>query len=210
MSQQREVFTWMLPFRAETVEVDPEFEVLRRLHREEIPTRLSQVLGADTTWGIFADAETQGDDAWDAHHKLFDSWNTTGTFVGMAESELPADWVPTTATWYLGAGSAALTRLAMNSAVDETESGWVIAGNSVDRSSDWVVTGAEGDLTWAVISAGPDQVATVGRKVPHYGKYSYLVFDGGTAIAKGIWPAGESPMRVSLPLETGRREGEGK
>lgn len=208
MSQEREVFTWTLPFRAETVEVDPEFEVLRRLHREEIPTSLSQVLGADTTWVVFADAATHGLDLWEAHHELFDSWNTTGTFVGVEESELPPDWAPTTATWYLGIGPAARTRLAMNSAVGATESGWLIDGGSVDGSSDWVVTGAEGDLTWAVISAAPDQVATVGRKVPHYGKYSYLVFDSGTATAKGIWPAGESPMRVSLPLETGRLEGE--
>lgn len=36
-------------------------------------------------------------------------------------------------------------------------------------------------------------LATI-RKIPHYGKYSYLVFDSGENRLKGIWPATESPL----------------
>jgi len=33
------------------------------------------------------------------------------------------------------------------------------------------------------------------RKLPHYGKYSYLLFEGDTNVQKGVWAAaGESPM----------------
>jgi hypothetical protein len=32
------------------------------------------------------------------------------------------------------------------------------------------------------------------RKIPHYGKYSFLVFDSGDNKLKGIWPAAESPL----------------
>jgi aminopeptidase N len=54
--------------------------------------------------------------------------------------------------------------------------------------------------------AGPDRAAAVFapfsaeaahaavRKIPHYGKYSYLVFDSGENRLKGIWPADESPL----------------
>ena len=45
----------------------------------------------------------------------------------------------------------------------------------------------------------------LGRKLPHYTKYSYLVFegDGPANIAKGQWPVNESPMKVLIPLEDG-------
>jgi hypothetical protein len=32
------------------------------------------------------------------------------------------------------------------------------------------------------------------RKIPHYGKYSYLVFDSGENRGKGTWPVTESPL----------------
>jgi hypothetical protein len=38
----------------------------------------------------------------------------------------------------------------------------------------------------------------LGQLVPHYGKYSYLAFQGSRNVGKGQWPAGESPLRVNL------------
>jgi len=34
------------------------------------------------------------------------------------------------------------------------------------------------------------------RKIPHYGKYSYLIFDNGTNRIKGVWEPPISPLRV--------------
>jgi hypothetical protein len=34
------------------------------------------------------------------------------------------------------------------------------------------------------------------RKLPHYGKYSYLVFEGTTNVAKGVWDVARSPLKV--------------
>jgi hypothetical protein len=34
----------------------------------------------------------------------------------------------------------------------------------------------------------------VARKVPHYGKYSYLVFSGEKNVTKGVWPVETSPL----------------
>jgi len=39
----------------------------------------------------------------------------------------------------------------------------------------------------------------LGQLVPHYGKYSYLVFSGAKNVAKGQWPVTESPLRIVLP-----------
>ncbi len=40
----------------------------------------------------------------------------------------------------------------------------------------------------------------LGRKLPHYGKYSYLGFEGAepTNKVKGQWAASDSPLRVDL------------
>ena len=40
------------------------------------------------------------------------------------------------------------------------------------------------------------------RKIPHYGKFSYLVFVAGVNQEKGTWPAGKSPLiRILTPRE---------
>ncbi len=39
-----------------------------------------------------------------------------------------------------------------------------------------------------------EEALTAARKIPHYGKFSYLVFVGGVNQAKGTWPAGRSPL----------------
>ncbi|MDY6953388.1 MAG: M1 family aminopeptidase [Thermodesulfobacteriota bacterium] len=39
------------------------------------------------------------------------------------------------------------------------------------------------------------------RKIPHYGKYSYLAFREGVNQDKGTWPAAASPLVVTFPSE---------
>jgi hypothetical protein len=41
----------------------------------------------------------------------------------------------------------------------------------------------------------------VARKIPHYGKYSYLVFRGDRNREKGVWPVVSSPLIVQWPEE---------
>lgn len=36
------------------------------------------------------------------------------------------------------------------------------------------------------------------RPLPHYGRQSWLVFEGARAVDRGVWPAGDSPLRVSF------------
>ena len=53
------------------------------------------------------------------------------------------------------------------------------------------------DFTQAVMvvqDMGKGDMIGVTRKLPHYGKYSYLLFHGERNVAKGIWEAEESPL----------------
>ncbi|MDQ2105762.1 M1 family peptidase, partial [Azospirillum sp. C340-1] len=36
------------------------------------------------------------------------------------------------------------------------------------------------------------------RPLPHYGRQSWLVFEGTRAADRGVWPAGDSPLRASF------------
>ena len=54
-------------------------------------------------------------------------------------------------------------------------------------------------LSWAALD-DPAAAEGLGRKLPHYGKYGFLAFEGAEPanIAKGRWPATDSPLARSL------------
>jgi hypothetical protein len=40
----------------------------------------------------------------------------------------------------------------------------------------------------------PQDRLRVATKVPHYGKYSYLIFEETANVEKGTWPVTQSPL----------------
>ena len=46
-----------------------------------------------------------------------------------------------------------------------------------------------------------EMAAALARKVPHYGKYTHLLFEGAEAtnVLKGQWPVTASPLAADLP-----------
>ncbi len=59
---------------------------------------------------------------------------------------------------------------------------------------------ASGNISALIASDNPQALPGLARKLPHYGKYSYLVFAGKRPDnqLKGQWPVTESPLRVPL------------
>ena len=45
------------------------------------------------------------------------------------------------------------------------------------------------------LSLGTDNIIDTGYKIKHYGKYSYLVFDGGKNIDKGVFKVVYNPLK---------------
>ena len=182
-------------FEPEIASVDPDFQVLRRLHREEIPTRLSQVLGADSVAIVIADGLDES--VASACEELAVEW-AKGQRAGVfreGEVKLPTgEGTGDVGFWFLGRGSAA------DRAVTESHLPGDVAGSGgsgpTGGASSVVLTGSLGGFPWGLIDArSADDVAALGSKVPHYGKYSYLVFEEGSVQDKGVWPAGDSPLR---------------
>jgi len=67
------------------------------------------------------------------------------------------------------------------------------------RGSARVWTGLHQDRPFlAVAAADGASLAALLRPLPHYGRKSFLVFEGRKAVEHGTWPASEGPLRIRL------------
>ena len=154
-----------------------------------------------------AQASPEEREAW---RKLLESWQSDAHRVELvtdAEVDLlPAD----RAVWLLGRANRLAPRYFGGGAVaglEVDDEGVVIEGARVPFAGHATVAVARHPASagraigW--ITADPAQLAALpglGRKLPHYGKYSYLGFEGSepTNVLKGQWAASDSPLRVDL------------
>ena len=177
---------------ATRLDVDPEFDLFRRLHREEIPPTNSAIFGAEN--GLLI-VPAEGEDALAVGWREFaTTWKgdlANGIeILGADEIDaLPAD----RAIWILGSGNrwrkSLEAKLAARGVTEVPTNG--------DCFTYAVRHPADPDLTVGWIGGGTAAALPgLARKLPHYGKYSFLRFTGDepTNIDKGQWSATASPM----------------
>ncbi|MCF6226529.1 MAG: hypothetical protein L3J22_09560, partial [Xanthomonadales bacterium] len=212
MDQKQQKYSLQVDGTPLRVDVDPQFNLMRRLHFQEIPPALSKMFGASKTLMILpskANAETIA-----RYQQLAKIWkaNKGEEFSVKLDSEvssLPKD----RSVWVLGWNNS--WRKAIDSALEpyDAEIGVDAArfgsesANAADNSL-VVVTRHPDDTNLAVawLSAhASEAVAGLARKLPHYGKYSYLGFTGTepTNSLKGQWPAIGSPLSADLVDQPG-------
>ncbi len=164
------------------LEIDPEWNVFRRLLPGETPPILRDVtLASDTVTIISAGDAAMADAARTLAGRLLDTRMTERT----------ADKVrPETAPVLIVGGtkeiSATLGRLGLGSVPAR------LAGRGTARV--WTVSSP--GRRPALVIAADDLAALTAllRPLPHYGSRSYLVFDGRRAIDRGVWQAVRSPL----------------
>lgn len=189
------------------VDVDPAFDLFRRLDPSETPPALTRAFGAEKALVLLPSAAPEAARA--AYRALAQEWARAepGRIEIRDDREVAAP-PPDRAIWVFG--------------IENTRAAWIAEG--VRRyGAEWDQRrlrvgphegGIEGiagaivgphptspDLVVAWVFADrPAQVAGLGRKLPHYHKYSYLVFEGDepTNVAKGRWPVLGSPLSASL------------
>ncbi len=208
MTERQGTLEVTLPARPLRVAVDPQFDLFRRLHRSEIPPTVGQLFGADRVTFVVPEENTA---AWQA---LAATWRrgaeTRSKIVrASALTSLPRD----TAVWVLGAGNAWRKAVvpqagALGAAV--TPEAVRLGETKVPRAGHcFVITAShphDPDLAVGWIGADRlDALPGLGRKLPHYGKYSYLAFSGDepSNVAKGTWSASASPL-VRVLYEGGK------
>jgi len=183
------------------VDVDPAFDLFRRLDRAEIPSTLGEVFGAPKTLLLVPAA---GDDplaeAWAAFAK---GWAKRGD-VEIAVSD-PSKPLPTDrSVWVLGSGNSArrafaetLARADAGLREDVIDFGRTELPRAAHSFAFTARHPANAELAIGWIGAShAAALPGLARKLPHYGKYSYLGFQGDepTNVAKGRWDAAGSPL----------------
>ena len=207
LTDKQQTLSLTLPARPVQLDIDPQFDVFRRLHRNEIPPAVSQAMGAEQVLVVLADntpAELQ-----QAYRALALQWQQEkpGHVEVVVDSELqtlPAD----RAVWLFGwhnrfrpqlnaalqaydfAASGDKVRIAGTTLTPQTHSLAVLGRQpqSPDQALGWLAADSAAALPG------------LGRKLPHYGRYSYLGFTGTAPdnVLKGQWPVVNSPLTVPV------------
>jgi hypothetical protein len=201
-----------LPARPLRLDVDPEFDVFRRLHRDEGPPALTQMFGAETALLLLPTAASAA--VRQGCAQLARLWQGTLPVALEIRSDSEVGQVPADrAVWLCGWTNRfrPLLNVALaDYAVTITDVHVRFAHTVLARDQHTVVLvarhPAHPHLSLAWIAA--ENVAAmlgVARKLPHYGRYSYLGFAGDEPvnIMQGEWPIVHSPLSVSLPQADG-------
>jgi aminopeptidase N len=205
----RKIQDYQLTFneRPLLVDVDPQFDLFRFLHRDEVPPALSQAFGSEKVAIVLP--VTDKPDLKEAYRTLAGNWakDTSGQIIVSADTSLaaiPAD----RSVWIFGRENIwhnqflkELVKYDADLKMDSLRIG-KIKTSFQDHSIVLTVrnpNNADKVLVW-VSAPGSAAIPGLGRKLPHYGKYSYLGFEGDepTNVLQGQWPAGSTPMRARV------------
>ncbi len=179
---------------ASSLAVDPDFHLFRHLYPAEVEPIVSSILGKDSreyftpdslndVVGLFTEfaANMEGDSV-----KVGTMSEFADAEPGCAQIVLNPDALPE----YL------------QGKVDLTNEVATIQGTDYPRDGHTLVLSGQ---NWAgherclvVITTDFASLPRLGQLVPHYGKYSYLVFQGTRNIGKGQWKVDSSPLKVVL------------
>ncbi len=201
MDEGETAFSATTASRPLRVDVDPRFDVFRRLSSQELPPAIGQLFGATTLTLVLP--EQAPAPLVDAYQALAEAWKRRFAQIRVIGDggPLPAEG----AVWVLGRANrhaAAVTepvraryRKTLADSADTLQPAASNAGQSL------ILTVEEGGRTigW-VGEASAQAIAALARKLPHYGKYSYLVFAGDEAHIRerGQWPVLASPLSAQI------------
>lgn len=182
------------------VAVDPWLDVFRELLPGETPVALSNLFGSERGLMIlpaaapeaFKDGYRRLAEAWKTGHPGWEiQWDDTLTV-------LPED----RAVWLMGwenRWSDRVAQLVQGVVLEPAQRRLRLGGeDTLDGTQVSPVLSAWQDrqpLGWLAAS-DPAALPGLARKLPHYGKYSYLIFTGSAPEnqAKGQWPSGDSEL----------------
>ena len=189
--------------------IDPQFDLMRRLDHNEIPPAFTKAYGADKSVFVLP---SQSDENYNLYKEFTEGW-TSGKeekFEVVDEKELTS--LPTDKTiWILGESNKLLSSISdplknYNSAVrsDSIKLGGKVLGTAGNSFLISVNNPVNIDHIIMFLGIGNEKaVPGLLRKLPHYGKYSYLAFEGEepTNIEKGQWNVNNSPLIKTLNNE---------
>lgn len=204
MHKKEQKYTFDLTQKPLRVEVDPQFNMMRRLDRKEVPSSLSQVFG-ETKSTIIVPANSKSKSA---YQKMAETWKATQESQGKSVAivydidikNIPVDqsvWVLGYENKFYGKELKTIYKDSFNASNTETISSLESSGalvyalpNAKNIAQSVGFVGANSDAAITALTS----------KLLHYGKYGYLGFEGDGAknVMKGSLPALDSPLSIKV------------
>ncbi len=194
LTSPRQSYSISVPEAVATIEVDPDYHLFRRLHPEEVEPIVSAIMGQDdkrficdadnaiavkpfAAFGQNLSEDSVGVDGYD----LFKLPDRAYVPIMLNPAELP-EYLSTRVTI---TGDVVTVQGAEYPRTGHT---FVLTGEKHDGFDKFMV----------IITDDFESLPRIGQLVPHYGKYSYLVFKGARNVGKGQWKVESSPLKVTL------------
>ncbi len=183
---KREEFVLALPGTPESAALDPDFRLVRRLAPGEAPPILRQaILDPKTVTVLLGEDAGFREAASRLAEKVLD-------FVPrMGEASALQDPAP---VLLIGRAADVDAFLARHGLPGRPETLGTRGTAQV-----WAAYRQSGALLLVVSAQDRDALLALQRPLPHYGRQSYLIFEGATASERGIWPA--SPLEWKFRTE---------
>lgn len=183
------------------VDIDPEFDIFRRLDRAEIPAALGRGFGDAQAIFVLPSAAPKA--TLQAYRQLALEWTDAQHIV--LDKDIKGGLPAGRSAWILGWENryfdAVATAVDQYSATLSRQSGMQIGAQAYTRAGNAVALSTthrqDAAMTVHFLAAHTAvAIAAMARKLPHYAKYSYVVFSASDMVnaAKGLWPITNSPL----------------
>lgn len=201
LDQKTQKFVFPCTEEPVRVDVDPYYDVMRKLDKKEVPATLSGMLGAKE-WTVVIPVE---DTLYESYKKLAQMWvrmfGARGKKIEIIDDadlvQLPIDH----SVWVLGRSNKFNKKIKSDqhlaTALGDSELQII---NTCEQEKVFVYTISNPDnmdYNVGYLSAsGTASIMAFSSKLMHYGNYSYLGFENGSMenVLKGIFPVSNSPL----------------
>ena len=181
---------------------DPETHVFRRLAPEEIPTAIN-ALKQKAPLLIVVPSDRISPEQQQTAATLARALGRSDMVI-QREKDLAPDQMATNDLVMMGVPEHPLLKHALQKKITLRPGGFDLNGHTYDAGKDcffgvWPHPLSEDHIMAVMLYGGQAHQEKIARKVPHYGRYSYLVFAETTNQVKGNWPTTVSPLVHAWP-----------
>ena len=213
MNQREQSYQISLNNKPLKLVVDPQYDVFRILHPSEVPPSLSKIWGSAENVMILPSAASEKQKA--IYKKFAEDWKATDNdnFTIVFDADIK-ELNQEATNWILGFENKFITEIEEQLSNYQTtfrkQSVTIEKKELQKENNSFVFTLFDKEdinQQHIFISIEKEEaIAGLIRKLPHYGKYSYLAFNGDepTNIAKGQWSVLNSPL-VKVFSEEGEK-----
>jgi len=207
MTRKEQTYEMDLPENPLLVRIDPQFDLFRKLNISEIPPSLSKIFGSEKLLIILPSKADKKN--LEYYRSLAKTWaDDTSKKIQITLDDdlhaLPADknmWIFGMDNLYASSVKKGLKEYQAEVSADSVRLG-KNTYPSAKNSYIIAVRHPKNPAGVLVLLTADSREAAQGlaRKLPHYGKYSFLVFEGSepTNIDKGEWESSNSPLSVRM------------